>query len=67
MNCEDCDKLVSREELCTFCDCCIDGCCGVAGELCKCGGHLEGDELELGVCCDCYPSSPKRLKMNDDD
>jgi hypothetical protein len=55
--CEDCQQEKCVTELCKLCNACVSSCCAVGGELCACGGHLEGDELELGVCCDCYPAS----------
>lgn len=67
VECEDCEQPRRLADLCKLCKACISSCCAVGGELCKCGGHLEGDELELGVCCDCYPASPSSQEAEEDE
>ena len=53
--CEKCEKSANPCPMCTgIClECCDIGLCP------KCGGHLEGDEHELGYCCDCYSAKDR--------
>lgn len=52
--CEDCESFDKKPCVnCADADRCVD-CCPFGGEKCKsCGGHLEGNGKDNGLCCDC--------------